>query len=202
MVHHLAPRGIAGLVLSNGSMSSSQSGAGDIRKGLVEADLVDCMIALPGQLFYGTAIPACLWFLARDRSGAPTKGGSRLRDRRGEVLFIDARPMGRMVSKVHRELADDEIATIAGTYHAWRGEEVAVAYQNVPGFCHGAPLEQIRGHGHILTPGRYVGAGDKGEEEEPSDVKIKRLRAVLEDQLTRSSQLTERIKKGLETLDG
>src|SRR6266545_4203738 len=151
IIHHLAPTGLAGFVLANGSMSSNQSGEGEIRKNIVEADLVDCMIALPGQLFYSTQIPACLWFLARD------KKNGRFRDRRGQVLFIDARKMGRMVDRTHRELTQEDIAKIAGTYHAWRGEKQAGAYADVPGFCKSAVLEDIRKHGHVVTPGRYVG---------------------------------------------
>ena len=136
-LHHLAPRGAAGFVLANGSMSSNQSGEGEIRKALIEADLVDCMVALPGQLFYSTQIPACLWFLARDR------GEGKHRDRRGEVLFIDARRLGRMLDRTHRELADDDIARIADTYHAWRGEGEAGEYADEPGFCKSAALEGI-----------------------------------------------------------
>ena len=124
-MHHLAPAGAAGFVLANGSMSSAQSGEGEIRKNLVEADLVDCMVALPGQLFYSTQIPACLWFLARDRHD------DRFRDRRGEMLFIDARALGRMVDRTHRELADEDIARIADTYHAWRGETLFVGARHL-----------------------------------------------------------------------
>ena len=134
MVHHLAPAGVAGFVLANGSMASSQSGEGEIRKSLIEADLVDCMVALPGQLFYSTQIPACLWFLARQRS------------RRGEVLFIDACKLGRMVDRTHRELTDDDISRIAGAYHAWR--DGADAYEDLPGFCKTASLDEVRRHGH------------------------------------------------------
>ena len=145
-----------GFVLANGSMSSNQSGEGEIRKALIEADLVDCMVALPGQLFYSTQIPACLWFLARDR------GEGKHRDRRGEVLFIDARRLGRMLDRTHRELTDDDIARIAGAYHAWRGEDGAGEYADEPGFCKSAALEGVRKHGHVLTPGRYVGAAPPG----------------------------------------
>ena len=145
-LHHLAPRGVAGFVLANGSMSSNQSGEGAIRRSLIEANLVDCMVALPGQLFQSTQIPACLWFLTRDR------GGGRLRDRRGETLFIDARKLGRMMDRTHRELTGDDIARIADTYHAWRGEEGAGVYADVPGFCRSAVLEEVRKHGHVLTP--------------------------------------------------
>ena len=159
IVHHLAPKGAAGFVLANGSMSSAQSGEGEIRKNLIEANLVDCMVALPGQLFYSTQIPACLWFLARDRHDG------RFRDRRGEVLFIDARTLGRMVDRTHRELTDEDIARIADTYHAWRGEDGVGAYADVPGFCKAASLEEVRKHGHVLTPGRYVGAAPQEEDE-------------------------------------
>ena len=136
----------AGFVLANGSMSSAQSGEGAIRRALIEAGLVDCMVALPGQLFYSTQIPACLWFLARDRVGG------RFRDRRGEVLFVDARKLGRMVDRTHRELTDEDIARIADTYHAWRGEENAGAYADVPGFCKSAALEEVRRHGPCAHP--------------------------------------------------
>jgi type I restriction enzyme M protein len=200
MVHHLAPDGIAGFVLSNGSMSSSQSGEGAIRAALVESDLVDCMVALPGQLFYGTAIPACLWFVARDRSGKPTRGGKTLRDRRGEVLFIDARQMGEMVSRVHRELTDEEITTIAQTYHAWRGEEGSGQYEDVPGFCRGAPLGEVRDHGATLTPGRYVGAVDEQEDGEAFDTKIKSLTADLAGQRAEAAGLDEAIARSLGAL--
>ncbi|EIC30872.1 MULTISPECIES: type I restriction-modification system subunit M [Methylomicrobium] len=155
--HHLAPHGFAGVVLANGSMSSQQSGEGDIRKAMIEAGSVDCMVALPGQLFYSTQIPACLWILAKDRSNGLVKK-TRLRDRRGEVLFIDARKMGVLVDRTRRELTDDEIARIAATYHAWRGEADAGEYLDIPGFCKSATLDEIRKHGHVLTPGCYVGA--------------------------------------------
>ena len=165
-IHHLAPNGIAGFVLANGSMSSNQSGEGEIRKTIVEADLVDCMVALPGQLFYATQIPVCLWFLARD------KRNGRFRDRRGETLFIDARKLGTLVDRVHRELTDADIARIAGTYHAWRGDKDAGDYTDVPGFCKSASLDDIRKHSHVLTPGRYVGAESaEDDDDEPFDEK-------------------------------
>src|SRR5206468_2325713 len=151
-IHHLAPSGIAGFVLANGSMSSNQSGEGEIRKAIIEADLVDCIIALPSQLFYGTQIPACLWFLAR------TKKNGKFRDRRGQTLFIDTRRLGRLVDRVHRELTNEEIARIAAAYHAWRGEKRGGKFEDVPGFCRSATTKDIADHGHILTPGRYVGA--------------------------------------------
>ena len=163
---HLAPFGTAGVVLANGSMSSNQSGEGDIRKAMVEADAVDCMVALPGQLFYSTQIPACLWFLARDKSNGK-RGKEALRDRRGEVLFIDARNMGQLVDRTRRELSDADIQKIADTYHAWRGEKGAGDYADVPGFCKSASLDEIRQHGHVLTPGRYVGAAAAEEDDEP-----------------------------------
>jgi type I restriction enzyme M protein len=198
MIHHLAPTGIMGLVLANGSMSSNTSGEGEIRRNIVEADLVDCMVALPGQLFYGTQIPACLWFIARDKSGKPTRGGKRLRDRRGEVLFIDARKMGTMVSRTQKELTSDDIARIAATYHAWRGE--GGAYADVPGFCRSATLEEIRRHGHVLTPGRYVGAPDAEGDAEPFEAKMKRLVAELAEQRAEAARLDEQIARNLEAL--
>ncbi len=201
-IHHLAPTGIAGFVLANGSMSSQQSGEGEIRKAMVEADLVDCIVALPGQLFYGTAIPACLWFLARDKLGRPTRGGRRLRDRPGEVLFIDARRMGELVTRVHRELTDEDIAMIAGAYHAWRGEEGAGTYGDVPGFVSGAKLDEIREHDFVVTPGRYVGTPDGEEDAEPFDVRIKRLAGELESAFEEGTVLAAVIRNGLSKLEG
>ncbi len=199
MVHHLAPQGVAGFVLANGSMSSQQSGEGEIRKQLVEADLVDCMIALPGQLFYTTQIPVCLWFLARDKSDGPGSGGP-CRDRRGRTLFIDARQMGAMVDCTHRELTDEDIGRIAGVYHAWRAEEGAGDYEDVPGFCRSATTEQIAEHGFVLTPGRYVGAAAGEEDDEPFDEKMKRLTAELAKQQDEARRLDPAIVANLRAL--
>jgi type I restriction enzyme M protein len=183
IIHLLAPNGVAGFILANGSMSSNTGGEGDIRKAMIEADLVDCMIAMPGQLFYSTPIPVCLWFLTRNKSG---KG---FRDRRGETLFIDARKMGTLVDRVHRELGDDDIGRIAGTYHAWRGEKGAGEYKDVPGFCKSAKKEEIEKHGFVLTPGRYVGAEDVEDDNEPFDEKMKRLAATVDEQFKESARL-------------
>jgi type I restriction enzyme M protein len=201
IIHHLAPTGYAGFVLANGSLSSNQSGEGEIRKNIVEADLVDCIVALPDKLFYSTQIPACLWFLARDKSGRPPAGQKKaLRDRRGEVLFIDARRMGRMVDRVHRELTDEEIQRIARTYHAWRGEQGAGEYRDIPGFCKSTTLDEIRQHGYVLTPGRYVGAVVEDEDDEPFEEKMRRLTAQLRDQMAEARRLEEGIWRNLEEL--
>jgi len=194
MLYHLAPTGHAGFVLANGSMSSNQSGEGEIRKNIVEADLVDCMVALPGQLFYSTQIPACLCFLAR------AKKNGKFRDRRGHVLFIDARKLGRMVDRTHRELTDEDIARIADTYHAWRGEKGAGAYADVPGFCKSATLEEVRKHGHVLTPGRYVGAEVQEDDGEPFEEKMKRLSATLREQQAEAATLDSAILANLKEL--
>lgn len=202
-IHHLSPKGVAGFVLANGSMSSNQSGEGEIRRGIVEADIVDCMIALPGQLFYGTAIPACLWFIARN------KGNGKFRDRRGQTLFIDARKLGVLIDRTHRELTDGEIARIAWTYHAWRGEvggagvpsSAAVSsgepYADIPGFCHSAKVEEVKSHGYVLTPGRYVGAEDVEDDGEPFSEKMQKLTAQLKEQFAESAKLEAEIKENL-----
>jgi type I restriction enzyme M protein len=190
-VHHLAPNGIAGFVLANGSMSSNSGGEGEIRKAIIEADLVDCMVAMPGQLFYSTQIPVCLWFLTRNKAG---KG---LRDRRGETLFIDARKMGSMADRTHRELTDDDIQTIAVTYHAWRGEKDAGKYADVAGFCSSAALATIEKHGFVLTPGRYVGAADVEDDGEPFDEKMARLAKTLGEQFAESARLEKKIRGNL-----
>ena len=193
-ISHLKPTGVAGFVMANGSMSSNQSGEGEIRQKIVEADLVDCMIALPTQLFYTTGIPVCLWFLARD------KKNHKFRDRRGETLFIDARKLGQMTDRTHREVTDEEIAEIARVYHAWRGEKETGKYEDKPGFCRVAKAEEIEGHGYVLTPGRYVGAADMEDDEEPFDQKMKRLATTLEGQFAESTRLENVIRKNLREL--
>lgn len=193
-ISHLAPTGLAGFVLANGSMSSNQSGEGEIRKAIIEADLVDCMVALPGQLFYATQIPVCLWFLAK------YKKNGRFRDRRGETLFIDARKLGVLKNRVQRELTDDDVERIAGTYHAWRGDKGAGKYDDVAGFCKSAELKDIRSHGYVLTPGRYVGAEALEEDGEPYAEKIRRLSATLREQMAEAEKLDAMILTNLKEL--
>nr|WP_272953787.1 SAM-dependent methyltransferase [Ensifer canadensis] len=194
IIHHLAPRGTAGVVLANGSMSSQQSGEGDIRKAMIEAGRVDCMVALPGQLFFSTQIPACLWILARDKSA------NGHRDRRGEILFIDARKLGFMVDRVRRELTEQDIEKIAGAYHRWRAKHETQAengwaeYQDEPGFCKAATLEEVRSHGHVLTPGRYVGAADVEDDGISFAEKFDGLREALLAQFAEGRALEERIE--------
>ena len=191
ILHHLAPRGTAGVVLANGSMSSQQSGEGDIRKAMIEADKVDCMVALPGQLFYSTQIPACLWILANDKSA------NGHRDRRGEVLFIDARQMGHMVDRVRRDFTEEEIAKIAGTYHRWRNKAPEQPYKDEPGFCASANLDAIRKHDYVLTPGRYVGAADEIDDGIPFEEKFAALATQLDAQLDESARMAGLIRRTL-----
>lgn len=196
IIHHLAPNGTAGVVLANGSMSSNQSGEGDIRKELIDKDLVDCMVALPGQLFYSTQIPACLWFLSRN------KKTSQPRDRSGQILFIDTRKMGMMVDRTRRELTEADIQKVGATYHAWRGEKEAGDYADIPGFCKSAELKEVQGHGYVLTPGRYVGSEAAEDDDEPFEQKFPRLIAELETQFTESDKLTAQIRHNLKYLGG
>ena len=193
-IHHLAPTGTAGFVLANGSMSSNASGEGDIRKAIIEADLVDCMVALPGQLFYSTPIPVCLWFLARN------KGNKHFRDRRAQTLFIDARKLGTMVDRTHREFTDEDIERVADTYHAWRGDEGAGKYADTPGFSKSATTEEVAQHGFILTPGRYVGAEEIEDDDEPFEEKMQRLTAKLNEQFADSARLQAAIDDSLRRL--
>jgi type I restriction enzyme M protein len=191
MICHLAPVGVAGFVLANGSMSSNQSGEGEIRKNIVEADLVDCMIALPPQLFYGTQIPACLWFVTR------SKANGKFQHRKRKTLFIDARKLGYMADRVHRELSDEDIARIASTYHAWRGEKSAGKYDDIAGFCRSTSTEEIAAYTYILTPGRYVGAEEIEDDGEPFERTIKRLAGQLEQQFKESDRLQEAIRASM-----
>jgi len=193
-IHHLAPTGTAGFVLANGSLSSNQSSEGDIRKNIVDADLVDCIVAMPGQLFYNTQIPVSLWFLARD------KRNHRLRDRRGETLFIDARKLGHMEDRTHRDLSMDDITQIAGTYHAWRGDPDAGAYADTPGFCKAVPTTEIAQDGYILTPGRHVGAESVEDDGEPFETKMQRLAKELHSHQVEARLLDEIITRNLEGL--
>ena len=193
IIHHLAPNGTAGVVLANGSMSSTQSGEGDIRRAMVETDVVDSMIALPGQLFYSTQIPACLWFLARNKNP-----GNGWRDRRGEVLFIDARKLGHMVDRTRKGLSDEDIAKIAGTYHAWREEADTNAYEDDPGFCKAATLEEVREHNHVLTSGRYVGAAAAEADNVPFEERFTALKETLAEQFAEAEELSALIQTKLE----
>lgn len=174
--HHLSPNGVAGVVLANGSMSTATSGEGDIRRALLEADAVDCMIALPGQLFYSTQIPACLWFLARNKNP-----GGDCYDRRGQVLFIDARKLGQMEGRTRKVFSDRDITRIADTYHAWRAERVP--YEDESGFCKSVTLEEIREHNHTLTPGRYVGAVASEEDDISFKERFTELKKTLSEHL-------------------
>jgi len=219
-ISHLAPNGIAGFVMANGSLSSNQSGEGEIRKNIIEADLVDCIVALPGQLFYNTMIPVCLWFVSRDRQN------NKFRDRRGETLFIDARKLGVMIDRKHKTLTEEDIKRIAGTFHAWRGETASMeagqtllaaeqstmedylkesgereepeGYEDISGFCKTATIDEIRKNGYILTPGRYVGMEEIEDDGEPFEEKMERLTTELAKLFKESRELEEEIRKNLE----
>jgi type I restriction enzyme M protein len=197
MISKLSQNGVAGFVLANVSMSTNTSGEGAIRRKIIENDLVDCMISLPGQLFYTTPIPVCLWFLSRNKKVDASQG---FRDRQGETLFIDARKMGSLVDRVHRDLSDEEIAEIARTYHAWRGEEKDGVYEDKPGFCKSATLAEIKSHHYVLTPGRYVGATDIEDDGIPFEEKMVELSATLYEQMREGLELDAIIRKNLEVL--
>lgn len=187
MLYHLKPSGRAGIVLANGSMSSSQNGEGDIRAAMIDADVVECMVALPGQLFFNTQIPACLWFLTKQKTA-----------RKGEVLFIDARKLGRSVSRVQIELADEDLDKIAETVYAWRGDtEAKATYADVPGFCRSVKLAEIAEHGHVLTPGRYVGAEEVEDDDEAFAEKMQKLTEKLGEQMAKGAELDTLIRQKL-----
>jgi len=211
MVHHLAPHGSMALLLANGSMSSNTNNEGEIRKALIEADLVECMVALPGQLFTNTQIPACIWFLTRSKTA---RNGHR--DRKGEILFIDARNLGYMKDRVLRDFKAEDIRKVADTFHAWRSAYGEVEegngitalvdpdpnklYTDIPGFCKSATIEEIRKHDYVLTPGRYVGAPEQEEDDEPFEEKMARLTAQLNEQFEESARLEAVIRENLKRL--
>lgn len=214
-VHKLSPNGTAGIVLANGSMNSNTGNEGEIRKAMIEAGLIDCMVALPAQLFYNTMIPACLWFLARNKTNPANSGTSgKFRDRSNEILFIDARKLGVMISRRNRELNDDDIQKIAGTYHSWRkviarseakpssadAKQSPKAYEDIPGFCKAVTLEEVRNNNYVLMPGRYVGT----EEEEDDGVlfadKIAALTTKLAEQLSKGHSLETEIRENLKSI--
>jgi len=212
MISKLSEHGTAGFVLANGSMSTSTSGEGEIRQKIIENDLVDCMIAMPGQLFYTTQIPVCLWFLTKDKKSAcggikgDEKGMLKRRDRQGETLFIDAREIGSMVNRTLKELSNDDIAYITQTYHAWRGEAVigddgeTKTYQDKAGYCKSATLEEIKANDYVLTPGRYVGAAEIEDDGIPFETKMSELSQTLYKQMSKAEALDKAIRKNLEAL--
>jgi type I restriction enzyme M protein len=204
MVSKLSAHGVAGFVLANGSMSTNTTGEGAIRQKLVENDLVDCMIALPGQLFYTTQIPVCLWFLSKSKKADKQRG---YRNREGETLFIDARQIGSMISRTQKELGEEDIARIANTYHSWRSdkykpeaEATDAVYSDEPGYCKSAKLDDIRKHDFVLTPGRYVGAAALEDDGIPFETKMSEMTQTLYQQMNESAKLDKVIRKNLEAL--
>ncbi|ADE14072.1 Site-specific DNA-methyltransferase (adenine-specific) [Nitrosococcus halophilus Nc 4] len=189
MIYHLAPNGTLGLVLANGSLSSNSGGEGEIRKAIIEAKLVDCIVALPDKLFYNTGIPACLWFISHDRRN------HNFRNREDEILFIDARNLGQMITRRNRDFSDEDIARIADTYHAWRNKDGG--YEDVKGFCKAATLEDVRKHKHVLTPGRYVGIPDEEDDGVPFEEKMTKLTEELAAQMAQGQALDARIRENL-----
>jgi type I restriction enzyme M protein len=210
MIYHLAPNGSMALLLANGSMSSNTNNEGEIRKAIIEADLVECMVALPGQLFTNTQIPACIWFLSRNKAAR-----SGYRERKNHTLFIDARNLGYMKDRVLRDFAPDDIRKIADTFHAWKRSAhtqtvrpelvegspqsggIVEGYEDIPGFCKSAVLNDIRKHDYVLTPGRYVGAAEQEQDGEPFEDKMARLTAQLNEQFAESTKLEQAIRENL-----
>ena len=209
MLSKLSEEGIAGFVLANGSMSSNSSGEGEIRQKLIEDDRIECMIALPGQLFYTTQIPVCLWFISKSKQASVKYG---YRDRRGETLFIDARNLGTMISRTQKELTTADIATIADTFHAWRSDESELKrriedksisveqYQDQAGFCKVATLEEMKANDYVLTPGRYVGAADIEDDGIAFETKMQELTQTLYRQLDEAAELEQAIRSNMEAL--
>jgi len=191
IIFHLAPSGIAGFVLANGSMSTNTNAEAEIRKNITEDDLVDAMVTLPSQLFYSAQIPVCLWFITKN------KAARGHRDRKGEILFIDARKLGYMEDRVHRNFSDEDIQKIAGTYHSWRGEQGTEKYKDIKGFCKSAKLDEVKEHEYILNPGRYVGTEETEDDGEPFEDKMERLTSELAEQFIKSRKIEEEIKKNL-----
>lgn len=199
MLSKLSENGTAGFVLANGAMSTNTSGEGDIRQQMIKNDLVDCMIALPGQLFYTTTIPVCVWFMTKNKK-ARQVGDNAYRNRQGETLFIDARQLGHMVDRTHKELSDDDLAHIARTYHAWRGEAKDGAYEDVAGYCKAASIDEIAANDYVLTPGRYVGVEEEAYDGVAFETKMQALSATLKEQTAVGNALDEAIKDNLKLL--
>lgn len=199
-LHHCAPTGTVGTVLANGSLSSQQNGEGEIRKAMVEADVVECIVALPPQLFYGTQIPVCLWFLTKNKVGVPNS--TKTRPRQGETLFIDARQIGRMTNRTLKIFSDEDITRIADTYHSWRGTETSASqeYSDVAGFCRVVTSAEIAQHGYVLTPGRYVGSEESDVDDEPVNEKISRLSAEIRDGFKIREELQATVLAALSSL--
>ena len=202
MLSKLSETGSAGFVLANGAMSSNTSGEGKLRQKMIDKDLVDCMIALPGQLFYTTQIPVCLWFMTKNKKAVSIKKGKtqERRDRTGETLFIDARQMGTMISRVHKELTEEDLDRITTTYHSWRGQTAEGHYEDIAGYCKSATLEDIQKNDYVLTPGRYVGIAEEEDDGIPFEEKMLGLSAQLFEKMEKSSQLDAEIRKNLKVL--
>ncbi|MGI8748632.1 MAG: N-6 DNA methylase, partial [Deinococcus sp.] len=199
ILYHLAPSGTAGVVLANGSLSSNQSGEGSMYQNMIRANKVDCIVAIPGQLFYTTQIPVSLWILANNKANGRGQEGRPLRDRSGRILFIDARSLGYMRTRVERDLSEEDRARIVDAYHNWRGDGNS-EYADIPGFCREASIDDVEKNGWVLTPGRYVGTGAKAEDAEPFAKKMARLSAELQGQFAESDRLQAAIKANLERL--
>lgn len=204
MISKLSEHGTAGFVLANGSMSTTTSGEAEIRQQILENDLVDCMVALPGQLFYTTQIPVCLWFISKDKKAESADSKERgLRNRSGETLFIDARNLGYMLDRTHKGLSDEDVKKITDTYHAWRGEQHAggyEAYEDEAGFCKSVTLDEIKANDYVLTPGRYVGAAPIEDDGIPFETKMSELSKILYQQMAESEKLDNAIRHNLEVL--